>query len=156
MDRSFFLWFIFTVTTGRWSALVGFSCERHRVCSGFSVALCIDITGKSLRHIKCAKRTLWRATGEKMIVPHFFGFICLVLEVLFLRTGKGRKLETDRPTDPPRRASLSTKSNRVQRMRRHTTTVPHCKSRGRPAQRDRDEREKSFRKRQGRGRHSES
>lgn len=106
-------------------------------------------SSKSCRYVKCARmprRTLWSEIFFKKMVPHFFGFICLVLEVLFLRTGKGRKLETD----PPTLESLSTKS--VQRMRRHKTTVPHCNAVlwRRRAQRDRtSEREVSKRLERG-------
>lgn len=65
--------------------------------SWFSVAA-IDITANASEshwHIKCARALWWAA--EKT-VPHFFGFIYLVLDVSFLRIGKGRKLETDPPT----------------------------------------------------------
>lgn len=74
---------------------------------------------------------------QKQIItaPHSFGFICLVLEVSFLRMGKGRKLETDPPT--PESYSLSTNSIRVhnnspalQILRETEMTVKSCSEKG--------------------------
>lgn len=72
---------------------------------------CIQCSGSPLHwhHCKRFKITYTYKTCKTHIVvhdrkkkeknvPHFLGFICLVLEVSFLRTGKGRKLETDPPT----------------------------------------------------------
>lgn len=105
------------------AALVGFSYEK-RVCPGINIPYTLLSLQILLNHVEMLNMQECQeehcGLKKKIMVPHFFGFICLVLEVLFLRTGKGRKLETD----PPTLESLSTKS--VQRMRRHTTTVPHC------------------------------
>lgn len=64
------------------------------------------------------------AASDRKIFFSFLFFMCLVLEVMFPRTWKGRKLKTDPPTLECW-SGLVLRSTGVQRMRRHTTTAPH-------------------------------
>lgn len=77
----------------------GFSCERligfvldsqlHFVISANAAKSCRRTNVQECLEENC---------GQQQLFFFFLVFICLVLEVLFLRTGKGRKLETDPPT----------------------------------------------------------
>lgn len=84
--------------TGRYSAFGLASAVRgFRFAVGSEEQLHFVISvnaSKSCRHTS-VQECLEENCGQQQ--PFFF-FICLVLEVLFLRTGKERKLETDPPT----------------------------------------------------------
>lgn len=114
----------------------------RNLSSGFSVAA-TDITAnssKSRRQIE-HERALWWATEKKDLYLIFFFFLVLFVWFWMCRFSELGRGENWKQTHPPWRASLSTKSMRVQRMRRHTTTDPQCNAEGDKHSEARDESE---------------
>lgn len=77
------------------AVLVAFSQDNFSLFRFLHTLLSLQIFKNIVRHMKRGRN---KHCGEWQKNHPFFYFICLVLEVMFPRTWKGRKLKTDPPT----------------------------------------------------------